>query len=315
MIHSINLNATVDAVYDNQTLILDGVNRASQVLHYHGGKGANVARVISRLGGKGRLLAFSGAEDYRQAKKFFSAEKVRTDLVAVPGKARVCLILMDRKKKQETVVNAPTSIFPKKTHLLQIQKKLIAGIRVGDLVTLSGSAPEGLDKSCFAQLIAAAQKADARALQDSYGPGLVAGMKAAPWLIKINEDELRSSFGWSAVGEKGLLQSMRRLQKRGSAIVIVTRGAKATLVRAGSSAWRLYPLKPKPGLISAVGCGDAFLAGLALGIDQEESFSDSLALAAAASWDNLNRPGSCFIQAKEIFNAAKRVTLQGLKKP
>ena len=313
MIHCVNLNSTADAFYHLDSFVADGVNRATRVDRYPGGKGANVARVVATLGGQSRLVALTAQAGLAQTRRFFTDRGVKAELIPVPGENRLCMILQDKSTGREMVVNAPTAIHPNLIHLRKLIKTLVAKVKPGDYVTLSGSAPEGLSPDCFAMLIRAVRKQGGFCLQDSYGPGLKRGVEAAPFLVKVNDDEIRESFGWKARSDSELLAAMDKIIKKGVVTVIVTLGKRGALVRAGDGAWKIEALKPTKKAVSPVGCGDSFLGGIVWGMDRGLRVADSLRLATAAAWDNLHHPGACFLDEKMIASKAGSVRMKRLK--
>lgn len=310
MIHCVNLNATSDYLFLCQELELGGVNKAAAVLSYPGGKGNNAARAVALLSGgklKPGLFAFSGAKERPASSRFFRGQGVRPELVAVPGENRPCLVLMDGGRDQETVVNSPSKLKLGTQHLARLSRALLKAVRPGDVVTFSGSIPDGFRPDAYKRLIAQVQAKGGVALLDAYGPALARGVEAAPFLVKPNEAELGESFGVSVSSRAKLLRQARALLKLGIRVVVVTLAERGAVAVTRQEALYAQPLPRPRGLTSPVGCGDAFLAGLAWSLHQGKNLADCLRLATASAWANLTTPGAIFFARKLALSQVAHV--------
>ncbi len=307
MIHFVNLNATWDTVLLCPALKLGAVNKAGAVLSYPGGKGNNAARAAALMGAKPRLFAFCGKQDHVAAARFYRDKGVAAKLFAVPGHNRPCAILLDASKDQETVINSPSQLKLNQKNMDALKRALIAVLRPGDLVSLSGSIPEGLKPETYRDLILACQRAGAVAMLDAHGPALRHGVEAAPFLVKPNADELGEAFGWKVSNRSQILAAAKRILKMGSRVVVVTLGERGALCLTHREALYVAPLPRPRGWHSSVGCGDAFFGALALGMDRGMDLKDCLKLATGAAWANLHAPGAVFFDRKLALAQAGQV--------
>lgn len=298
MIHCVNLNATWDTVLLCSDLKSGEVNRALKVVTYPGGKGNNAARAVALLGGKANLYAFCGKADRPAALKFYSDSGVEVQLFPVPGHSRPCVILLDASKDLETVINSPSQLKVGAPHLAKLKTALLKRVRPGDLVTFSGSLPEGLKPVAYRELIKSVQAAGAVAMLDAYGPALKYGVEAAPFLVKPNAEELGETFGWRVKTRQEVLSAAARLLKYGVRVVVVTLGSRGAIVRTPREALFVSPLPETRGWHSPVGCGDSFFGALALGLDRGADLKKCLGLATAAAWANLHTPGAVFFDKR-----------------
>ncbi len=300
MIHCVNLNATLDHLFVLPSLELGGVNRAVATLSYPGGKGNNAARAVAALGGKARLHAFSGEKEKAASTAFYKERGVRATLTGVPGTNRPCLVILDAERNQETVINSPSQLQLDDAHVDVLGRGLLKAVKVGDIVTFSGSLPEGLKADTYRQLITAVQAKGGVALLDSYGPGLKLGVEAAPFLVKPNADELGGTFNVPVKTRDQVLKAGRALLRKGVRCVVVTLGDRGAVVCTQREDLYVTPLPTPRGLLSPVGCGDAFLGALAWGLQTGKDLKDCLSWATAAAWANLSNPGAIFFDAKLV---------------
>jgi 1-phosphofructokinase family hexose kinase len=300
MIHCVNLNATMDTLLVLPDLTLGGVNRAVAALSYPGGKGNNAARAVATLGHKPNLFAFTGKKEKPTSEGFYREQGVKARLQVVPGHNRPCFILLDGGRNQETVLNSPSQLKLNQPAANKLLASLLKAVKPGDIVTLSGSLPEGLKDDTYATFIHAIQAKGGVCLLDSYGPGLAKGVTAAPFLVKPNADELGDSFGVPVKTREQVLVAARRLLRYGVRAVVVTLGERGALAVSTRETVYVTPLPTPRGLLSPVGCGDSFLGGLAWGLHSCKSLADCLRWATSAAWANLATPGAVFFSKKLV---------------
>jgi len=300
MIHCVNLNATLDHVFVLPSLRWGGVNKAVATLSYPGGKGNNTARAVALLGGKARLHAFCSAEARAGNTRFFKGQKVDARLTAVPGANRPCLVILDGGRNEETVINSPSQLKLGPAVLARLKAGLLKGFAVGDIVTFSGSVPEGLREDAFAGLVRAVRDRGGVALLDSSGPGLRLAVEAAPFLVKPNAEELGEAFGVPTTNRDQVIRAGKALLRKGVRCVVVTLGDRGAVCVTPREVLYAAPLPTPRGLRSPVGCGDAFFGGLARGLDRGQDLAACLRLATAAAWANLAVPGAVFFDPKLV---------------
>ncbi len=312
MIHCVNLNATEDHLFVLPSLDWGGVNKAVATLSYPGGKGGNVARCVAALGGKARLHAFCGASEQARRLRFYRGRKVAASLTGVPGEDRPCLVILDGARNRETVINSPSRLKLGAPALARLREGLVKALKPGDLVTLSGSVPEGLGGDTFLGLIREIQSRGGVALLDSSGEGLLRGVEAAPLLVKPNAEELGAAFGRPVGTRDQVLKASRALLHKGVRCVLVTLGARGAIAVTSRETLYAAPLPTPRGLLSPVGCGDAFFGALALSLDRSLPLPVCMQWATAAAWANLGSPGAVFFDAKLVRAQVERVQVTRL---
>jgi 1-phosphofructokinase family hexose kinase len=300
MIHCVNLNATLDHLFVLPSLRLGGVNRAVATLSYPGGKGNNAARAVAALGGKASLHAFSSTSEAAMARRFFRGRRVDVRFTTTPGAYRPCLVILDGERNEETVINSASQLKVGAAALARLKAGLLKAVQAGDIVTFSGSLPEGLREDSYRTLIRAVVARGGVALLDSSGGALRLGVEAAPFLVKPNAEELGAAFGVPTDTRDEVIRAGRMLLRKGVRCVVVTLGAHGAVCVTPREVLYVAPLSTPRGLLSPVGCGDVFLGGLARGLDKGLDLSACLSLATAAAWANLSVPGAVFFDPKLV---------------
>jgi len=131
-------------------------------------------------------------------------------------------------------------------------------VQPGDLISLQGSLPQGLDPRTWAHLGRAALDRGAVLLLDLYGEPLLHALDLPVALCKPNEEEIRI-----LPGVTGPEDALRYLAARGVALPVVSRGAKGLSFLVDGRIGTARQAVEKPRFL--VGAGDACMAGLLVG--------------------------------------------------
>jgi 1-phosphofructokinase len=144
-----------------------------------------------------------------------------------------------------------------------------------------GSLPAGVPENLYAQLVADGHRRGVRVAVDSSGPALRAALPAGPDLVKPNVHELAEVAGRSLKTLGDIVDAAAVVRERGARSVLASLGADGAILVDDSGA--LHGQAPVPRVVSAVGAGDALLAGfLAAGGSGREALRTALTWAAAA---------------------------------
>ena len=138
-----------------------------------------------------------------------------------------------------------------------------------------------------------AAKKGAKVILDSDGAGMVEGVKAKPFLIKPNSEELSHLMGRALDSQQELTAAARELLQTGVQKVIVSMGSRGML--------HVLPEQTifVPGLRvpvkDTVGAGDAVIAALAVAEERGLTLEETLRLstAAGARQRNVHRYSGC----------------------
>lgn len=119
---------------------------------------------------------------------------------------------------------------------------------------------------------------------DTSGDALRAGLKAGPWLIKPNTEELAEVLGCEVVSVTAQAAAANRLHAQGVEHVVISHGADGVNWFSVGSA--LHATPPKVSVASTVGAGDSLLAGMLHGLVSadlpEQTLRRATAIAAMA---------------------------------
>jgi 1-phosphofructokinase len=279
---TLTLNPALDLTVQLPRLVPGQVNR-SDAMHTHAaGKGLNVAQVLADLGHQVTVSGFLG-EDNLQAFETLFAKRGFTDVfIRVPGKTRSNIKLAESGGRI-TDLNGPG---PLVSGLAQqaLLDRLDQIAPTHDAVVVAGSLPQGVSPQWLQALILRLKKHGLKVALDTSGEALSAALKAGPWLIKPNTEELAEVLGCEVVSVLAQAEAANRLHAQGIEHVVVSHGAEGVNWFSVGSA--LHATPPKVRVASTVGAGDSLLAGMLHGLlsadTPEQTLRTATAIAAMA---------------------------------
>lgn len=287
MILTVTLNTALDLTYGVPELVPHASHRVSDMSERPGGKGLNVARVLSALGHETVVTGFAGGATGTVLRELLAARPADaptpgtapaplTDaLVTVAGNTRRTIAVVDRATGDTTQLNEPGPLVTADewTSLLGRYEELLAG---ADAVALCGSLPPGIHVGAYAELVRSARAAGVPVLLDTSGEPLRRGIAARPDLIKPNADELAQ-----LTGSREPVRATRDARRRGAHGVIASLGPDGMLAVTPDGIWQAAP--PARVLGNPTGAGDSAVAGLLSGLVEGLSWPDRLRRAVALS--------------------------------
>lgn len=289
MIYTVTLNPALDKTVEIPGMALDTVNRITSMRTDPGGKGINVSKVIAKLGGESCAVGILGGESGRTLLAALEREGLRTHFRFVEGQTRTNLKIIDRALHTNTDINEPgLTVLP--ADLDALLRDLLGMVREGDIVVLAGSLPQGAPQDTYRVWTAACREKGARVCLDADGVLLAEGLKAAPYLIKPNEDELSRLVGHRLTDTDELIAEGRRLLKGGVTRVVISLGERGALYLRGNEVLYAEGLSVPVG--STVGAGDSVVAALAYADSLSMSDEDAVRLSTATGAANVMCSGT-----------------------
>lgn len=289
MIYTATLNPALDKTVEIPGMALDTVNRVTSMRTDPGGKGINVSKVIAKLGGESCAVGILGGESGRTLLAALEREGLRTHFRFVEGQTRTNLKIIDRALHTNTDINEPgLTVSP--ADLDALLRDLLGMVREGDIVVLAGSLPQGAPQDTYRVWTAACREKGARVCLDADGVLLAEGLKAAPYLIKPNEDELSRLVGHRLTDTDELIAEGRRLLKGGVTRVVISLGERGALYLRGNEVLYAEGLSVPVG--STVGAGDSVVAALAYADSLDMSDEDAVRLSTATGAANVMCSGT-----------------------
>jgi len=298
MILCVNANAAVDKTVVIENFQLNAIHRPSLELILPGGKSCNVARAAKTLGLPAVVLGWVGGYAGNFIEAALQEEGIQAAFIHTAYESRTCLSVID------PVNGNLTEIYERgRAVTLDEMQRFFAlyceWLGKVEMVTLCGSIPNGVSPSLFADLSMLAREAGVPAVIDTSSEGLRLGIESGrPYMIKCNRSELAEATGQVLDNLEKTKHAAQMLSDSRKMIVVVTLGSAGAVAAENGRLWLAQA--PQIQAVSAVGSGDAFLAGMAQGLLTGKSFADSLRLAVAAGSANALQLGAGRLNTSDI---------------
>ena len=310
MITVLCANAGVDKTYEIANFAAGGYYHPGQMLTMAGGKGINVARVLVALGQSHRVTGFAGGNNGRFISKQLMDGGSPPELVTIAEESRVTISVIDRVQHTETRVDEVGALVtPGEVSKLTAKWRKL--LRSSNMAIISGSAPRGVSKELYAELAQMARKAKVPLILDVHDEMLARALPARPMMIKPNLSEFQQLMRRQLTVPDGVVAASRELLDDGLSVVMVTLGARGAIgVTESHGIWWAKP--PKVSVVSAVGSGDAFVAGFAAASMERKEFSERMRLATACGAANASSVGAGQITREKVEEILPEVKLERL---
>ncbi len=246
---AVDLTITTPLVARGETTVVE--NAAARA----GGKGLNVARVLTQTGFEVCAIAPVGRSDV----DWFDADLGPTPhrLVGCATPTRRSYVLHETDQDVTSVINERGSARTDR-EWAAVEAAIVEALReppgTARCLAVCGSLPPGADGALLDRLLRPARAAGLAIAVDTSGPWLRAAADAGATLLKPNRAELAA-----ATGTGDAIAGARRLQALGAAIVVVSLGAQGlVVVPPAGRPWQArlpHPLRGNP-----TGAGDAAVA-------------------------------------------------------
>jgi 6-phosphofructokinase 2 len=248
-----------------------------------GGGGVNVSRAIRLLGGDSLALVATGGDTGRRLAALIAAEGLRLERLEVAGETRWSLAVTDTGTGGQYRFVLPGPDW-EAADLAGFEALVRRHLEPGALVVLSGSLPPGVPPDWPAALAGLVGAAGARLIADTSGAPLrhLAAAGAGLFLLRMDGAEAEGLAGRPLPQAADTAGFAAGLVATGAAqAVIVARGAEGSVL-ATAEGCRIAAC-PVAEVVSAVGAGDSFVAGLALALARGGDLDAALACGTAAA--------------------------------
>ena len=289
MIYTVTLNPALDKTVEIPNFTLGNVNRITSLRTDPGGKGINVSKVIAKLGGSSMALGILGGNTGRAIADGLNQLGLNCSFLSAEGETRTNLKVIDPVNHTNTDINEPG--FEITEALLDsLLQHLVQMVKPGDIVVLSGSLPKGASKDTYGKWVTRCKDAGAKVFLDADGDPLVEGLKANPYLVKPNNDELSRLMGRELAGIEDVVCAAKKLMAAGIEKVVVSMGGKGALYVTKEATVHAEGLKVPVG--STVGAGDSVVAALAVAEDKGMTLEEAVVLSTATGAANVMCSGT-----------------------
>jgi 1-phosphofructokinase family hexose kinase len=314
MILTVTVNAAVDKTLTVANLQLGHRHRAQQGLVMAGGKGINVARALKRLDEPVIATGLAGGRAGLHIVDGLHSEGILNDFVRIAGESRTSTAVVDPTSGLQTEINeyGPEVTAEEISILLEKIRYLSGAVST---VVFAGSLPRKVDNSFYADVIRDMNRRKVRTVIDAEGEPLRLSLAAEPTLVSPNQREAEALVGNEFQTDEDFQHGLSAIASMGAANVLVTlkTGCYALLVEGKGRRTMYRAWIPRVEAVSAVGSGDALLAGFVSAQQAGRPPQDCLRLALACGAANTQTVGAGVFEPRDVPRYSAMVEVQEIQ--
>ncbi len=315
MIITVTLNAAIDKTLAVPNFRLGRRHRSVEQTSMAGGKGVNVARALKSLGQPVIATGVAGGPTGTRLVEQLTEEAILNDFVRIREESRTSTAVVDPTSGEQTEINerGPTV---SEGELELFVDKLLYLAKGAAVCVFSGSLPRGVEAGLYARLIEEMRRLGVTTVIDSEGEALRLAMRGEPTVVTPNEREAEQLVGHEFSEEEDRLVATREMIDLGAreAVMTLPTGCIA-LLGDGDSRLLRVSLEPLETPVSAVGSGDAFLAGYVSARYGGESPEDCLRFGVACGAESTQHFGAGVLDPRRVERLLPDVELEILPEP
>lgn len=280
MILTVTPNPSVDRTVFLDTLLPGGVNRAGRSQTEPSGKGINVAMALAAHGSVTHAVLPTGGPTGDQLQRMLSAAGLSVTAVPIDGAVRSNISLTQTDGTVTKINEAGPTLTAAEVDTLT--DAVVDRLDDADWLVCGGSLPAGAPEDLYARFTELAHRHGVQVAVDSSGAALAASLGAAPDLIKPNAGELALLTAATLRTLGDVVSAAEEVRRRGVGAVLASLGADGAVLVDDTGI--LYGRAAVPTVVSAVGAGDALLAGYLSAVEEprRRRLATALQWAAAA---------------------------------
>ena len=288
MIYTLTLNPCIDKTVTVDKFGIGLTNRASSYDKNICGKGINTAVAVNNLS-RDVCAIFFDYSDGPSVTNFLSNKGISCKSIKVKGELRTNYKVYDPSTQKTTEINEKGFPVDKKD-VSDIFELIVNSVNKGDVLTISGSVPPGVEDSFYHDIIKAVKVKDVKTILDADGKLLANGIKALPDMIKPNRDELSTLISRPVKNIDEVIDCARSLNEFGIPSVCVSLGKDGAVLSKGGIL--LKAVNDIDVIRGTVGAGDSMVAGFAIGMSENLSPEETLHMASALSAGSVSLPST-----------------------
>ena len=309
MIKTLTLNPALDKTIIVESFKLNQLNRIKKVHKDAGGKGINVSKMLKNIDQPSTAAGFLGGEAGDYIRTEVEKLEIKTEFVQTAEETRTNTKMIDSVNNTFTDLNEAGANISE-SNIKELKKILFADLKTDDILIMAGSVPAGVKNDIYSKLIRTAKKNGIQTILDAEGLLLREGIKAAPTLIKPNEHELSLYFEEEFKDLKTMIRKADSLLDTGIEMIMLSLGKKGAVFITAAEKYKIEPLKLD--VKSTVGAGDAMVAGLAYGLENDLDLEEMLKTAAACSSATLVQEGTEMGSREDVERLKKAIKVKKL---
>jgi 6-phosphofructokinase 2 len=277
---TLTMNPALDVSTDTDHVVAGEKLRCGPTVLDPGGGGANVSRVIHRLGGSTQAVFVAGGLTGDLYAKLLAEEGVPFHRITIDGETRESFTVTEEStgKQYRFVLTGPQLT---SANVDTVVSTLDGLLQRGDWLVASGSLPPGVPEDFYGQLATKYLAQGVRVVVDTAPPWLAPAIAGGVFVVKPSRHELEQFLGRDLPDLDSQVEGARQMiAQTGAEWVALSLGMEGAVLVSADHAWHAIAQGVTP--VSTVGAGDSFLAGLVQALSAGEPPERALAYAVAA---------------------------------
>ncbi|MBF0246202.1 MAG: hypothetical protein HQL31_13200 [Planctomycetes bacterium] len=234
------------------------VHRVKAVTECSAGKAVNAARVLSRLGIRSQLLAFTERGKGKRLSQEMGGPRV--SCVSLPCPLRICTTLVEPEGRTTEMVEPQADIGPEACR--EFMKRSLAMIPKARAVLMAGSLPPGFPPDAYRQWVRCCRLHGVPSLADVHGERLCSLLDSPPDALKPNLSELVELLGEAPRGKRNtesfLKAAFAEIYRKGKGWLFLSEGSRGAWSLLNGEC--LHIPAPSVRVKNAIGAGDSAAA-------------------------------------------------------
>jgi len=309
----ISANPAIDKQIRITEFYVGAVNRAKETTPEPGGKAAHVAMALRAFGERPHWIGFAGGATGDALVSGLKDLGIRVQAVPARARTRENLAIVDDAGTVSEILEPGGALSAREVE--SFRKACECEFARGKRklwVILSGSQPPRIPANFYASLIRVAHSHGCGVILDSSGEGLRRAVEARPDLVKPNRDEAEALTGRKIRDVRSARAALQEILVIGARSVAISLGKDGVLWGSRNSQAVLHARAPEISRRSAVGSGDATVAGFAYGMDSRLVPEKVLKLAVACGSANCLADSPARIRLSTVRKIEKEVRVKVL---
>lgn len=309
MITTLTLNPCIDRTITIEKFLFGGTNKVLDVRKDVSGKGINVSIVLKHLGLDTLCLGFNYSKDSKAIEEELNDQNIKFDFVKVKGEVRVNVKIFDKSVKVMSEFNESGHQVSKEAvdELLDV---VYGYFDDTSILVLDGSVPAGVPVDIYKTIIEMANRRGIKTILDAANDLLLEGIKAKPYMIKPNIDELSAISKREIKTREDIISVSREIISKGVSYVCVSMGKDGAMLIGLDNVYVSPAMKVD--IKGIQGAGDSLVAGICMAIDKGIGEEKLLAYGVAAASGSLLHEGTLLCEKEDFDKLLPEVVVNKL---
>lgn len=306
MILSIDLDPSINRRYFIHNFGVGKSYTAYDIQYIPGGSGLDIAKIIKSFSEPIMATGFLGGRNGEYVLEILNKLNIKNNFISIEEETRTSTkILTDYGLETEVSERSPSLSNDEVVEFYELYRKLIKDV---DIICASGNISRELPAYIYEDLILMAKEEGKIFLLDTSGDALKFGLKAGPFLVKPNRDELEEYMGFILTNESEIIKAANYIVESGVEIVVVTLGKAGAIVVYDGYSYKIN--MPSIEAINPSGAGSAMMAGFAVSMLRDYNFEYMLKIAAACGAANVMEVDSGIIDMGNMKSIVNEIEIE-----